>query len=106
MGKHESAESSNQGTHLKHVTQKQIADEALGLTKWAEAGTPEDMANIHKELERIKKTISAEQYGQLLKQIQADNQADVAANPNLPKLELVSGDDGVVPDTIKQNWKH
>ncbi|HEY9753861.1 MAG TPA: hypothetical protein V6C97_01725 [Oculatellaceae cyanobacterium] len=97
-------ETQKQADHLKHVTPQQIHDEAFAINKWAEAGTPEDKQNIHKELERIKKVLSAEQYGQLLKEIQADNEADVKANPHLPKLTLVSSDGSGVADTIEQNW--
>ncbi len=109
MGKHAesaaAADSTKHGTGgVKHLSAAELKDDANSLCKFAEAATPQEMNLIHEALMAAKKGLSAEQYGELLKDIRDKNSADRQANPHLPSLTFFDSTDSGLPDAVRQEW--
>jgi hypothetical protein len=105
MEKNSESPKHNHGAEgVKHVSQQKLTEGAYALTKFAEAATPEEMTKLHEELVHAKKTLSAEQYGELLKEMHQINLDDQKANPHLPNLSFFDSSNSGLPDAIRQDW--
>jgi len=82
----------------------EISSEANKIAAQGERGRPEDLQQVHKELQQDMKNYSAQDYGKLLKGIEQQNNSDMSANNHIPKLELYDSGKSGLPDSVKPNY--
>jgi len=65
-----------------------INPEATHIAREAEAGRPQALEHVHKELDAYMGKHTGAEYSKLLNDIKQQNEADISANSHLPKLHF------------------
>jgi len=100
----ESAHDSGKNSGPKHLTSKELVEDAYYMTKLAESATPDMLKQLDDQLAKAKKSLSAEQYGELLKDMRAINAQDVRKNSHLPTITFTDSTNSGIPDHVNQQY--
>lgn len=80
---------------------EQVAD---NLTRKSELALKPHLEQVNHELNGLRNSCSATEYGKMLNRMEQTNAGDRQANPHLPKLDLYSTDDSKTPNAVKPNF--
>jgi hypothetical protein len=81
------------------MSERHVQHEANRILHQAEKATGPDVEAANKELHRDKVTMSAKEYGELLKMIESGDHLARKQNPNLPTVFVMKGEHGK-PDEL------